>query len=193
MKTRGVAALRTTVIGFLLAAAVAAAAERSAAEGNAAGDAAPRLVILVRHAEKAAEPPEDPPLTPAGEARARALAAALRDAGVGAIVTSDALRTRATAEPLARELHLKPLVVATKGRSLEDHVAAVAAEVRRHGGEVVLVVGHTDTLPGIVAALGGPRRLDVPHQEFANLFLLVPDGGGRARLVRATYGAPDPR
>ena len=177
----------------VLAALLLPAADLVSAGPGAADEPAPRLVILVRHAEKAAEPPEDPPLTPAGEARARSLAVALHDAGVAAIVTSDALRTRATAEPLARELHLKPVVVGAKGRTTEEHVKAVAAEVRRHGGEVVLVVGHTDTLPGIVAALGGPRRLDVPHTEFANLYLLVPDAGGGARLVRATYGAPDAR
>jgi broad specificity phosphatase PhoE len=193
MKPRYGVVVCMTAIAFLLTAAVATAAEPAAAGTNPAGNAPPRLVILVRHAEKAAEPPEDPPLTAAGVARARALAAALSDAGVGAIVTSDALRTRATAEPLARELKLTPVVVSAKGRSLEEHVAAVAAEVRRHGGEVVLVVGHTDTLPGIVAALGGPRRLDVPHDEFANLFLLVPDAGDGSRLVRATYGAPDAR
>jgi broad specificity phosphatase PhoE len=182
-----------TAFAILLTAAVAGAAGHADAGPAAGGEAVPRLVILVRHAEKAAEPPDDPPLTGAGEERARALAAALRDAGVGAIVTSDTLRARATAEPLARQLHLKPVVVAAKGRSTEEHVAAVAAEVRRHSGEVVLVVGHTDTIPGIVAALGGPRLRDVPHTEFANLYLLAPVADGEARLVRATYGAPDPR
>jgi hypothetical protein len=42
------------------------------------------LILLVRHAEKAAEPASDPPLTVAGVARAQALAMALRDAGVTA-------------------------------------------------------------------------------------------------------------
>jgi len=41
----------------------------------------PRQVFLVRHAERDWEG-EDPPLVAAGEARAQALAAALRDAGV---------------------------------------------------------------------------------------------------------------
>jgi len=42
-------------------------------------------VILVRHAEKAAEPREDPPLSDAGRTRAEALARAVSPTGVTAI------------------------------------------------------------------------------------------------------------
>jgi len=185
-------ALLSPLLAALLALLIPAAALR-AADRAASETALPRLVILVRHAEKAAEPPKDPPLTAAGEERAQALALALKDAGVTAIVTSDARRTRATAEPLARALHLTPAGIPVGSGSLADHVAAVAAEVRRHAGGVVLVVGHSDTIPSIIAALGGPRLPDIPHGEFAHLFVLTPGSGGGARLVQATYGAPDPR
>jgi hypothetical protein len=57
----------------------------------------PALVLLVRHAEKAAEPADDPPLTAAGAERAQALATALQDAGVTAIITTPLRRTRETA------------------------------------------------------------------------------------------------
>jgi len=184
------------LLAALLALLIPAAAPTLAqpAADRAASEAArPRLVILVRHAEKAAEPPRDPPLTPAGEERARALALALKDAGVTTIVTSDALRTRATAEPLARAGHLTPVIVPVGGGSLADHVAAVASEVRRHAGAVVLVVGHSDTIPSIIAALGGPRLPDIPHAEFAHLFVLTPETDGTALLVQTLYGAPDPR
>jgi broad specificity phosphatase PhoE len=180
------------LLAALLALLVPMGALRAA--NHAGSEAAlPRLVILVRHAEKAAEPAKDPPLTPAGEERARALALALMDAGVTAIVTSDARRTRATAEPLARDRHLTPTVIPVGSGGLDDHVAAVVAEVRRHAGGVVLVVGHSDTIPSIIAALGGPRLPDIPHAEFGHLFVLAPEAGGGARLVQAAYGAPDPR
>src|SRR3954463_6196955 len=68
-------------------------------------------VILVRHAEKAAEPAADPPLTSAGEARARALLEAVRDAGVTAIITTDLLRTKATAQPAAAVFGITPEIV----------------------------------------------------------------------------------
>ena len=48
--------------------------------------APPTVVLLVRHAEKEAQPAQDPPLTDAGSARARALVAVARDAGVSAII-----------------------------------------------------------------------------------------------------------
>ena len=48
--------------------------------------APPTVVLLVRHAEKEAQPAQDPPLTDAGAARARALVAVARDAGVSAII-----------------------------------------------------------------------------------------------------------
>ena len=68
--------------------------------------APPTVVLLVRHAEKAAQPAQDPPLTDAGSARARALVAVARDAGVSAIITTQFLRTKNTAEPTATALTL---------------------------------------------------------------------------------------
>jgi len=149
------------------------------------------MVILVRHAEKGTEPPADPPLTPAGSQRAQDLVTALADVGVTAIITSDRRRTRETAAPTAKARHLEPVEIGRPDGSLARHVAAVVTEVRRHPGGVVLVVGHTDTLPEIVAALGGPSIGAIPDAEFGNLFMLVnsPDGW---RLVRARYGATAP-
>ena len=56
---------------------------------------------------------------------------------------------------------------------------------------VVLVVGHSNTIPAIIAALGGPRVPDICESVYANLFMLVP-GAGEVRLVRSRYGAADP-
>src|SRR5688572_14937113 len=66
--------------------------------------AAATTVLLVRHAEKAAQPADDPPLTAEGEARAQALVQVARDAGVTAIVTTQFQRTRLTGAPLAQAL-----------------------------------------------------------------------------------------
>jgi phosphohistidine phosphatase SixA len=156
----------------------------------AAGDRPPAMVVLVRHAEKAAEPEGDPPLTAAGRARAAALAEALDGAGVTAIVTSEALRTRETARPVAEARSLEPVAIGFGQGGLAAHVAAVAAEVRRHPGGVVLVVGHSNTIPLIIAALGGPSLPKIPESEYAHLFVLVPGPDG-ARLVQSSYGAPD--
>ena len=83
-------------IRALPVAAVIGLVAMAAAGAHANG---PITAILVRHAEKAATPADDPPLTAAGEARARDLLAAVRDAGVSAIITTQFARTRATAQP----------------------------------------------------------------------------------------------
>jgi broad specificity phosphatase PhoE len=163
-----------------------------AAAADAASTAAePALVLLVRHAEKERDAGSDPPLTAAGMQRAQDLALALRDAGVTTIVTTQLRRTGATAGPLATALKLTPEVVQVDDDT-DAHATAVAAAVRRHARGVVLVVGHSDTVPKIIAALGGPPMPEICETQFANLFVLEPAPDGRARLVRSLYGAADP-
>ena len=149
------------------------------------------LVLLVRHAEKAAEPASDPPLTAAGVARAQALATALRDAGVTAVITTQLRRTRETAQPLAVARGLTPEIVPISRATIPGHVEAAVTAIRRHPGGVVLVVGHNNSVPAIIAALGGPRLPDICESTYGDLFILQLSGGG-ARLVQARYGLPDP-
>src|ERR1700682_2002111 len=152
--------------------------------------APPGLVVLVRHAEKAAEPAGDPALSEAGAARAKALEAALHDARVTAIVTTELRRTRETAAPLATALGIPPEVVPTGSDGVRAHVEAVVAAVRKHSGGVVLVVGHSNTIPAIVAALGGPRMPRLVDSAYSDLLVIAPGEG--FRLVRSRYGASDP-
>lgn len=152
---------------------------------------ADRLVVLVRHAEAGGEPRADPPLTDRGYDRARALAHALAAADIGAVIVSDRARTRLTGEPLATDRGITPIVVGVAG-GLDEHVAAVADAVRGvPAGVAVLVVGHSNTVPAIMAALGGPPMADLCHGEFSLLFVLVLAGDGAARLVKGSYGLPD--
>lgn len=152
-----------------------------------AQDAAPATttVILVRHAEKAAEPAGDPPLTSAGQARARALLDAVRHAGVTAVITTQFERTRATAAPTAKALGITPEVVTASGRT---HAQDVADAIRKHSGQTVLVVGHSNTVPEIIHALGA----DVPpicDATYDNLYVVVLPPTGGANVIMAKYGA----
>ncbi|MFI5311287.1 MAG: histidine phosphatase family protein [Gemmatimonadales bacterium] len=157
---------------------------------RAAAQPAPTVVIVVRHAEKAAAPANDPPLTAAGAARAKALAAVLADANVQAIISTPLVRTLETARPTA-EAHALAVQTVPVGGPVADHARAVAAAVRKHPGTTVLVVGHSNTVAAIIAALGGPKMPDLCDSQYSNLFTLVLDGAS-ARLVRASYGAPSP-
>src|ERR1017187_9927028 len=84
-------------------------------------------VILVRHAEKAAAPADNPPLTTEGRQRAEGLATMLSASGVTSIYVTDYLRTQQTAEPLASLLHLTPQRIDAK-RS-EEHTSELQSQI----------------------------------------------------------------
>lgn len=146
------------------------------------------LVILVRHAEKTTDK-NDPGLTASGEARATALAEALQDTRIDRIIVSEFQRTTLTAAPVANARGLDPLVVGA-GLALDDHILAVA-EVVAAGTGNILVVGHSNTIPRIIAALGGPVLPEMDDLEYATMFILSIPTQGEASLVKARFGAPD--
>jgi broad specificity phosphatase PhoE len=176
---------RTVAAAFLIASTLFAAPQGARAAAPHA-----QIVVVVRHAEKADAPPGDVALNGAGQARAEELAIALAEARLDTIVTTQFRRTRDTAAPLARALGLTPVVVEA-GSDTAAHARAVAQAVRA-GGRAVLVVGHSNTVPAILAALGGPAMAELCEAEYANLFTLALEPGQPARLVHGRYGAQDP-
>jgi broad specificity phosphatase PhoE len=145
---------------------------------------AQRLVLLVRHAERAdggAPPagmmaPADPELSDAGKSRAARLAAMLADAGITAVVATEFRRTQETARPLAEKLRL---AVATVPQA--DSAGLLNRLKTRHAGDVVLVVGHSNTVPAIITALGGPK-ITIADTDYDSLFVLVPATGALTRI-----------
>jgi phosphohistidine phosphatase SixA len=133
--------------------------------GCGLSQATPVTVILTRHAEPAAQPAGNPGLSAAGRDRARQLAEMLADSGVNAIYATEYLRTQQTAQPTADRLKLKTQIV-----KAADEVGLVQA--LRHGHGSVLVVGHSDTIPAVIAALGGPP-VTMGEMDFGNLFVLA--------------------
>ncbi len=156
---------------------------------DAAAQSAPTVVILVRHAEKAAAPANDPPLTDAGVARAKALVALLSDANVAAVIATPTVRTRETAKPTAEAHGLTIETVGFAPAAL--HAKAVADAVMKHAGKTVLVVGHSNTVAAIVAALGGPKMGDLCDSQYSMLIVLVLDGN-TVRVIRSSYGIATP-
>ena len=141
------------------------------------------VVILARHADRVEGTDS---LTPAGVRRSQELAHALGKAGVTAIVTSDAGRAKQTAAPMAAATGLTP--VELKGSDID----AFVREIGNHRGGTVLVVGHSNTVPKIIAGLGGPQLPDIDGAEFDDLLVLTLPGCGPARLVRLQYGDASP-
>jgi broad specificity phosphatase PhoE len=139
---------------------------------------AQQAMIIVRHAEQAQDGSGmmqgDPALNEAGQSHAKALASYLKDAGITAIFTSQYDRARQTAAPLAAMLKLQPGVI------MKDDVAALADAIRsKHARDVVLVVGHSDTIPTILKTFGVAEPVQIDKNEFDNVWLVVPRPGDK--------------
>jgi broad specificity phosphatase PhoE len=181
--------LRRLLLSALL---LTLAAEARAQAPVAPRDSATTIVFLVRHAEKASETETDPALSPAGRARAEALAGALAGSRVTGVVVTQRQRTGDTAAPLAGPLGVVPDTIPLGG-TVASHAAAVAARIRaRHRGGTVLVVGHSNTIPPIMAALGAPALPDLCDASYDQLFMVVLRGGAEPAVTRARFGAASP-
>jgi len=143
-------------------------------------------IILIRHAEKNIEPSNpDPDLSPAGQARAQELARMFGAAGIKAIYATQYKRTQQTVKPLAEKLGLSATTVDAK------NTAELVKQIRaQHNGDVVFIAGHNNTVPEIIAALGGPEIPIIPETEFDNLYVVTIYRVGRAKLLKMKYGSP---
>ena len=151
-------------IAFVLSFALSMSAVAVAQEGGA------RTVFLVRHAERASAAP-DSLLSPAGQKRAECLARTLRDAGIKQIFISDVKRTEQTAAPLATALKIKPTVVPAKDPSTLIRDIAYGAQQGN-----ALVVGHSDTLPFVLARLKA-GTVTIGDNQYDQLFIVnITDG-----------------
>ena len=168
------------LLAFIFAAGTAAIAPQ------AAGDT---TIILVRHAEKATEPVNDPPLSPLGETRALALVDAVRSAGVQVIYSTPWKRTQQTAAPASRRLGI-PVTTFDVTPGAQGYGELYAAELlSKHPGKVVLVVGHSNTVPAILRGLGVVDAPAITDGEYDNLYIGTVPASGTPRVVRAKFGA----
>lgn len=149
----------------------------------------PTVVIVVRHAEKAASEGNDPPLSEAGRKRAERLAEIAAGASVEAVYTTQFKRTRETAGPAAGRLKLQPAVFEATRDNVNAYGEALAREIlSKHRGKAVLVVGHSNTAPQVAGALAGKNLPPLDDAtDFETLFVVVIPDAGPPRLVRAKY------
>jgi len=163
---------------LLLAIVAGPALVASGLQAQMAGDGEPTVVILVRHAERADDgTSRDPELSAEGHERAQCLAHTLAEAGVTAILSTDYQRTQQTAAPLAQALGLQ---VESYNPSA---MGPLAASLGTRGGTLV-VVGHSNTTPGLVEALGGDPVSPISEDEYDRLYtVFVSPSGVRSTLV----------
>ena len=146
------------------------------------------VVIVVRHAEKATDDPRDPILDEAGQARAQALAKALEQTGLDAAYSTQYRRTRLTAGPAAKAAGIDVQVRPIDGGNAVTYAADLARELRAlPAGSTVLVVGHSNTVPGLVQAISGQAAADMPETEYDRFTVVTLDADGGARVVTGRY------
>lgn len=165
-----------------------------ARDAQSTGDAfKPTTVILVRHAERADAPREDPPLTEAGTQRSQKLATLLASAGVKAIYTSQFARTKLTAEPLAKQLGLTvtPITLQSKQSNprevSEESIRQIVDKIMARPGETALVIGHSNSVPDVIRMLGGDAVPTIDERTFNDLFIVTVYAKGRAKVVQLKY------
>ena len=147
-------------------------------------------VIFVRHAEKAAEPADDPGLTPAGQRRVAELTRQLVDAdvvaGVDAVYSTPYRRTEETARPVAEALGLP-----VNSYDAADTEAIMENIVRDHKGKIILVVGHSNTLPALIGNMGASKKVPpIAENEYDNIYIVSIPWFGKTKTIRLRYGEP---
>ena len=143
-------------------------------------------LILVRHAEKIIDPNNsDPDLSPAGQSRAQELVRMFGDAGIKAIYATQYKRTQETVQPLAAKLGLP--VNQVNSKSTGELLTRIRSDNR---SQTVFIAGDKNTVPEIIAALGGPAYPTIPESEYDNLYILTVYRTGKAKVVKMKYGSP---
>ena len=147
-------------------------------------------IIFVRHAEKATEPADDPGLSEAGQRRVAELTRQLVDAdvvaGIDAVYATDYNRTQETARPIADALDLP---INTYDAS--DTETVLATILKEHKGKIILVVGHSNTVPMLIANLGASKKVPPIHEsEYDNIYIISIPWFGKTKTIRLRFGEP---
>jgi broad specificity phosphatase PhoE len=127
-------------------------------------NAAP-VIFIVRHAEKASTGGNDPDLSLQGQKRADALAHILKDSQITSVFVTEFKRAQETAAPTAKAAHVSPTVVAA------NDIGALVKKLRGLNGNA-LAVGHGNTIPDLLKALGVATPVSIPDDDYNEIFVV---------------------
>lgn len=147
-------------------------------------------IIFIRHAEKMAVDDRDPDLSAEGRERVAELTRQMAYAdviqGVDAIYSTPFKRTQQTVQPLADELDL-PINI----YDASDTEEVLETILKRHKGKVILVVGHSNTIPQLIWNLGASKRVPpIDENEYDNVYIIAIPWFGKTKTIRLRYGTP---
>lgn len=139
--------------------------------------------ILVRHAEKANDGTDNPPLNEVGLQRANNLAALLVDQDIDALYSTPFIRTETTLTPIGRE----------KGIEVKNYdpfagAGWLSVAMKKHAGGTIVISGHSNTIPVLANALLGEERFQqFDDNDYSNLIIIVTSKIGEGKLVRLKF------
>jgi len=175
---------RLIILGFLIFVCLGLTAPEYAFAGEQ--DTITTL-FLVRHAEKAGTVWEDPPLTPAGAARADELAYILKYVKLDAIYSTPFERTKQTVLTTAKEKGLEVKLYKPNDKDFLENV------LQEFSGGTVLIVGHSNTIPRLANELAGqPDFRDLDDATYDNLFITSVPAEGKVAILRMCFGTHTP-
>jgi broad specificity phosphatase PhoE len=147
-------------------------------------------IIFVRHAEQTAIEEDDPSLSEAGMRRAAELTRQMVDAdvvaGIDAIYSTTFKRSQETVQPIADALSLP-----VRTYDAEDTKDVLEKILKKHKGKIILVVGHSNTLPTLIANLGASKKVPrIAAGEFDNIYIVSIPWFGKTKTIRLRFGEP---
>ena len=145
-------------------------------------------IFIVRHADRDGA---NDNLTTAGLTRANELKRVLGLSNIDSIFSTDFVRTKKTAQPLATHRHLPIL--------LYSDVTTLINRIKKYSsGKRVLVVGHSDTVDDLIQKCGctPPASItpSMPTTQYDNLFLVLVEKTKKGfvpkcEVIHMKYGA----
>ncbi|WP_417730458.1 phosphoglycerate mutase family protein [Rosistilla oblonga] len=135
--------------------------------------------LVVRHAERDGNLDK---LTKTGLQRSQILASLGTALNVQAIYSTDTQRTKGTVQPLATAAGTEIRIYETPS---EDWIASLA---HKHAGEVVLIVGHSNTAGVIAGMLAKGKHLELARDEYDALFI-IRQSASETQSLRLRYGS----
>jgi phosphohistidine phosphatase SixA len=146
--------------------------------------------IVVRHAEKqttdnsgATFDASDPELTDQGMARAQNLAQELKRESMVAVYATPFKRTQATATPTAKAFALSVQSYEAK----QDAVAFAELLSAQYQSGSILIVGHSNTVPLIVAALCRCEAPVLSDSDYGDRFEIVFNADAQPALQQLQF------
>lgn len=143
--------------------------------------------ILLRHAEKDTSQAgstmmkADPSLSKAGEVRAESLLEVLKQYKPDMIYSTNYIRTKATATPLAKKFNKEIQIYDPK------NIAAFSEQIMQETGKTVVVVGHSNTTPALVNLLIKESKYPNLDESIYNQLWIVTIENGKSNAKIIAY------